>query len=179
MNSKELSDICKNDFLINKHFRGVYSIDNIPEPVPNSFFIINLSKQNEYGTHWTLLFMSRPDKKIIYFICSLNTNPKKYKLLYSIILKTGYRLWTVDRQLQSNRTTSCGAFVIFFAWLCSRSFSPPEIVKLFFTHHATSELYKNDLLCTTIISTIFNLRSASELLLDISFLKESKKNKKK
>ena len=51
MDSKELSDICTQDFLINKIFRGVYSIDNIPEILPNTAFIVNLSKHDEFGTH--------------------------------------------------------------------------------------------------------------------------------
>ena len=176
MDSKELSDICTQDFLINKIFRGVYSIDNIPEILPNTAFIVNLSKHDEFGTQWILLLMSKPEEKIIYFICSLNTNPTKYPLLYSIILKTGYKLWTIGRQIQSNRSTCCGCYVIFFLWLCSRLFSPSEIVKDFFYYRTNIELYKNDILCAIVISTIFNLRSASQLLLDLSFINESKKS---
>ena len=176
MDSKELFDICTKDFLINKVFRGVYSIDTIPTIIePNTAFIVNLSKQNEFGTHWTLLFRSKPEEKTIYFICSLNTNPKKYPLLYSIILKTGFKLWTIGRQIQCNKSTCCGCYVIYFLWLCSRLFTPPEIVKDFFYYHSNLELYKNDIFCSIVISTIFNLRSASQLLLDVSFLNESKK----
>jgi len=175
MDSNQLSRICKNDVLINRIFRGIFSIDNIPIIEPDTAYIINLSKQNEYGSHWTVLFSSK-DKKIIYFLCSLNTNPKKYSHLYSIILKTGYKLWQIGRQIQSDFSTACGPYSLFFLWLISHSYTPPEIANQFFTHHAISELFKNDILVSIIISTLFHLESASKLLMDVTFLEEQKMN---
>ena len=51
---------------ISRSFQGTYSIDNIPTIKNNDFsIIINLSKQNEKGSHFVAIFNKQ--NKIIYF----------------------------------------------------------------------------------------------------------------
>ena len=58
---------------ISRSFQGTYSIDNIPTIKNNDFsIIINLSKQNEKGSHFVAIFNKQ--NKIIYFDSFGNQN---------------------------------------------------------------------------------------------------------
>ena len=93
---------------ISRSFNGTFSIDNIPVFDDDVFsIIINLSKQNEIGTHFIAVYVL--ENKIIYFDSfgnqlnnsSLKRYLKKYKK--SIIFS--------NIQLQNLLSRHCGFFV--------------------------------------------------------------------
>ena len=93
---------------ISRSFNGTFSIDNIPVFDDDVFsIIINLSKQNEIGTHFIAVYVL--ENKIIYFDSfgnqlnnsSLKRYLKKYKK--SIIFS--------NIQLQNLLSSHCGFFL--------------------------------------------------------------------
>ena len=86
-----ISNIFINDVMdkISRSFQGTYSIDNIPTIKNNDFsIIINLSKQNEKGSHFVAIFNKQ--NKIIYFDSFGNQNIHRTLQKYIKNIKTSY-----------------------------------------------------------------------------------------
>ena len=80
-----------------------------------SFVIVNLDERGNEGTHWIAIAMFMND---VYVCDSLGTllpsNAFPDKLINFLYRVTVRRDLHVTRQLQSNTSTSCGVFCIFF-----------------------------------------------------------------
>ena len=134
---------------ISKTFWGTFSIDNIPL-IKNDIFsvIVNLSKQNEKGTHF--IAVSSRKNRIIYFDSLGNQNIditfkkylKKYKkqIIYS------------NFQLQNLFSNHCGFFCISFILCMENNISLENFLKIF----NRKNLYLNDYICIEIVKFYIN-----------------------
>ena len=129
---------------ISKTFWGTFSIDNIPLIKDDIFsVIVNLSKQNEKGTHF--IAVSSRKNRIIYFDSLGNQNIditlkkylKKYKkqIIYS------------NFQLQNLFSNHCGFFCISFILCMENDISLENFLKFF----NRKNLYLNDYICIEIV----------------------------
>lgn len=93
------------------HFLGVYSIDTMPRRMPvKSFFITNLSKSIEPGTHWCAII--KPCKGHLEIFDSLSFRP--HLILPYLNFREKLSLECNETQVQSNESILCGKFVITF-----------------------------------------------------------------
>lgn len=93
------------------HFKGVYSIDNFPKNLSNrNFFITNLSKQNEAGSHWISIIKSEPN--LIEIFDSLGTQFDKLKPFLKF--RGNPNFIYNDCAFQQQHTATCGYFAITF-----------------------------------------------------------------
>lgn len=112
MLGSEFEDYFKKIPTILPHFVGVYSIDTFPKKLKNrTFFITNLSKSNELGTHWITIIKSEP--QLIEIFDSLGT---KIELLkpYLKFHKKPVVIYN-EGAFQLSTSASCGFFAIMFA----------------------------------------------------------------
>ena len=130
-------------------FNGTFSIDNIPVFNDDVFsIIINLSKQNEIGTHFIAVYVL--ENKIIYFDSfgnqlnnsSLKRYLKKYKK--SIIFS--------NIQLQNLLSSHCGFFCIAFILCIENNITLDNFLKKFYR----KKLHLNDYICVEIIKIFIN-----------------------
>ena len=114
---------------ISRSFNGTFSIDNIPVFDDDVFsIIINLSKQNEIGTHFIAVYVL--ENKIIYFDSfgnqlnnsSLKRYLKKYKK--PIILS--------KIQIQNLLSSHCGFFCIAFILCIENGITLDNFLKSFY-----------------------------------------------
>ena len=108
-----ISNIFINDVMdkISRSFQGTYSIDNIPTIKNNDFsIIINLSKQNEKGSHFVAIFNKQ--NKIIYFDSFGNQNI--HRTLQKFIKKHKKQVTYSNIQLQHIFSNHCGFFCMSF-----------------------------------------------------------------
>lgn len=93
------------------HFLGVFSVDTIPQRLKvKSFFITNLSKSQDEGTHW--IAVVKPRKGHLEVFDSLSFRPELVMpyLKFAENLKLEFN----TTQVQSNESILCGKFVITF-----------------------------------------------------------------
>lgn len=103
---------------LEKHFMGVFSIDNIPKKIKlRSFFVTNLSKSSEPGSHWISFIKSEP--KTIEIFDSLGT--KIDDLRPYLKFSSNPNLIYNAAAFQTATSSTCGLFAIMF--LIERSFN--------------------------------------------------------
>ena len=132
-----------------RSFNGTFSIDNIPVFDDDVFsIIINLSKQNEIGTHFIAVYVL--ENKILYFDSfgnqvndsSLKRYLKKYRK--SIIFS--------NIQLQNLLSSHCGFFCVAFILCIENGMSLDNFLKQFYRNN----LHLNDYICVNIIKIFIN-----------------------
>ena len=155
MNKNGLSNVYLNNLLTPycKYFKGVFSCNTIPNFSKNQKFscIINLSKENEEGTHYVSIFYDT--KKIEYFdsfgYSNYNYDIQKYldRLSTNIIYNS--------KTIQSIDSFFCGYYCAFFVLMKENGMSFKKIVDCF----SSIDLNNNDKLLTEYLEYIFKIGS--------------------
>ena len=84
------------------------------------------------GEHWVLISSMRDGS--CDFLCSQKSDPKDLPHVWKRIKETNRALYEFPYAVQNSElSTACGAYCLFFAYCISRSFSPPEILHYFFS----------------------------------------------
>lgn len=108
----EFETYFKNISIVNRCFKDVVSLDEIPRSLnTKQFLIVNLSTKFEAGTHWFVIL--RSDKLIYEVFNSLGFNNLDQLLPYLKIRNRGDILFN-EQQVQSTNSTTCGLFCIYF-----------------------------------------------------------------
>jgi hypothetical protein len=94
------------------HFLGVFSIDRMPVRMKiRTFFICNLSKHSEAGSHWIVIFKTDINKIEVFDSLGVKidyvTSFFKFKTKISVEFN--------ETSFQSETTASCGYFCIYFS----------------------------------------------------------------
>lgn len=126
-----------------KNYLGSYALDELNEikiDIFPSFFVINLDKRQNNGTHWIALAVY---ENIVYICDSLggilpeNTIPTALINFLHILLIS--RKLYITKQLQDINADTCGCYCVLFIILMQRKKSFKEFLQLF-----TSNLKQND-----------------------------------
>ena len=103
---------------LEKHFMGVFSIDNFPKKIKlRSFFVSNLSKSSDPGSHWISFIKSEP--KTIEIFDSLGT--KIDNLRPYLKFSNNPNIIYNEAAFQTSTSSTCGLFATMF--LIERSFN--------------------------------------------------------
>ena len=94
---------------------NVYSIDHLPEGrKANLMFIFNTDSSNLPGTHWIAVMV----RKGVGFVFDPFGHAPPARLTHWMNTRN-YR-WTSNlRQIQTETTTLCGAYCLYFLWMAS------------------------------------------------------------
>lgn len=89
------------------YFNGVYSKDQLPRPIKNGWYIINLQNWADGGgTHWTCFYIKNNGKHIDYY------DPFGFPPPVEVMqLAKGSINWS-SKQIQDERSTACGWYCI-------------------------------------------------------------------
>jgi len=99
--------------IVNDYYLKVCSLDEIPRTFKvRQFAIVNLSTTAEPGSHWIVIF--RSGKDIYEIFNSLGFSSLNLLLPY-FKPKTKVHVIFNEHQFQSNSTSTCGLFCIYFA----------------------------------------------------------------
>ena len=111
MEGSEFSIYFQHLSLILPHYLGVFSINTMPTRMPvRSFFITNLSKAEDVGSHWIGVLKPHKGHLEIFDSLGFRSNLVLPYLNFSEKLKLEYN----ETQVQSNNSVLCGKFVITF-----------------------------------------------------------------
>ncbi len=159
MNSQEISRVLSENRITQNVFQGVYAADTLPakfEKLPAAV-VINTDPAKDSGQHWVSLFQDiiGPAE----FFDSFGNTPDFYSIQLPF-LQNGFVVQ--DLKIQSDLSTVCGQYCMFFIYhkCLGRSFS--DIVKLFSTNKMA-----NDHMVCEFINREFSLKKP---IMDIGFL---------
>lgn len=89
--------------LLGSNFRGVYPLDRIPEKILSGYYIVNLDKSYEPGSHWCA-FVKNKSRSIFYDSFGRTQELKKMPELSRLNF-----IFTEDDSEQTREETNCGA----------------------------------------------------------------------
>ena len=162
MKSQELQSALTNNTATRNVVTGVYAANTVP-PVFSKLpaaCIINTDPSSRPGEHWIALYQEVPD--VIEFFDSFGKDPSYHKLDLEIL--SNKRIIKQDRKIQSDITTVCGQYCLFFiACRCGgKSFS--QIVNVF-----SNSNINNDIVVLSFTNRHFSLNGK---LIDCGFILE-------
>lgn len=121
MNTLELQEFLDRCYVYNTNII-VCAIDELPEKKlknkkKNYGIVINLSKKNEFGSHWVGMFISKSyrhdDRRNGFFLDSYGFTPRSWYLT-DFIKKNCHHVEYCERQLQQLHSNVCGMYVSCF-----------------------------------------------------------------
>ena len=131
------------------HFLGVYSINTFPKKLKTkTFFITNMSKSHDLGSHWVSKVKSSPN--VVEIFDSLGT---KYDILkpYLNFHKKPNIIFN-DCAFQLPTSTTCGYFAITFC--INRCLNFDLKYKEVLAHVFTNDLNKNETIVTDFVNEL-------------------------
>lgn len=135
MFASQITAIVTNNPKTRKHFQGVFSCDKIPDMKKTKIFymIVNTTSSETFGEHWTLYFKRNTSNMI--YVDSLAKNPKEYGQCFEKAyekLTKNCNVHKLENPLQSDSSSLCGVYCIFFVFYLSLGISINTIQKKFF-----------------------------------------------
>jgi hypothetical protein len=152
MNSKEIGKICHKDKQMRKSFLGVFASDELPEiqGFP-ACFIANTKPKTHTGEHWVAIYIDESLNGT--YFCSFGRPPtlqfKKYMINYCDSLVTS------NRKLQSDISTTCGQFCVFYLHFRCRSINHVKSVSLL----SSTDYVFNDQIVTCFINGFYDVNT--------------------
>ena len=154
MNGDDLKKIIESINSAKQYFKGVFSINTLPKKLScPSFVICNYDIDTNPGSHWFCLFKAK--KSNLECFDSLGLNEEKVELIQKYCKIQYISHFTFNEtQVQSNCTSTCGKFVLYFALqrLHNLDLSFPEILNEIFQ----ADINKNELNVANFLQNINN-----------------------
>lgn len=161
-----------------KHYLGIFTID--------SFNILNIKNKKKCSL---ILFINNISKNLGHWVTIININHKLYfidsyglspmfynKSINNIHNKINYFL---NKRLQSDSTTTCGSYTVFFIHLISYcNYNLSKFADILINNFNFKNLIKNDLYIIKYISKMypyFNKRKCNKFFCNNMFLSNYKK----
>lgn len=151
MNTAQLHSLAVRDLRLKRAFEGVFAVDKIPRNrMLPSAMIINLSVMEDPGSHW-VGFYEEAGKPALYFDSYGGKMPTG---LCGRLGVCGSYIYN-NTQFQSEMSSTCGQFALFFCMLACRGFGMKQIQNIFHS----GDLVKNDLFVSQFINSLFNTKT--------------------
>ena len=113
MNSEQIENALKKNASTTLHFRGVYARDTLPQKPRRGFYVVNLDKTGESGSHWVCMHIGKSSNT--YFDSYGKKPPPSTQRDFAKFLGLKKRL--EKTQYSFNRTSpphaASGAFIIY------------------------------------------------------------------
>lgn len=161
MNADEIASALRSNDVTGTIFCGVYAADSVPitfAVLPASC-VVNTDPTDEPGQHWIALFQCQAG--VLEYFDSYGKDPA-YHQLHLLPLITENRLVKQDYKLQSDLTTVCGQYAMFFIYNRCIGKSYSDILKLF-----SRDVYANDKMVRRFVNRTFQLKTP---LIDVDCL---------
>lgn len=136
MFTDDLEHIIAHDDVMSKVVLGVYAADMLPisNSVKNVGLIANIDESSSPGQHWIVLFI--PHRGMPEFFDPLGYKPSFYLPHFeNFLVNRGPRYKYNTQKIQSDDSSNCGLFCIYFLYLRSRDVTFQNILNTFSIHN--------------------------------------------
>ena len=148
MNTAQIHRALESNHVTRSTFRGVYSSDTVPVfATYPSGCVVNTDPAGQPGTHWVALYQEKPG------VMETFDSFGKDFCSYTINLPP-CRLITQCHQLQSDSSTVCGQFCMFFLLRRASGETYSHILHLFTDHKLA-----NDIMVCQYVNHYFDIRT--------------------
>ena len=111
MNGNQINNALLSDSVVKRTFVGVFAADHLPEKEYPGGYIVNTDTSDKPGQHWVAFYATKPGK--LEGFDSFGRNPAQYSELIKTWIGGDY-FTMCKAQYQSNDSTVCGQYCIFF-----------------------------------------------------------------
>jgi len=151
MNNEEIEKALRSDPAVDKTFIGVFSADTLP--IPKEFpggYIANTEPSHMSGQHWVAFYCN---DNTVECWDSFGRNPAEYSEHLATWINDEYKIVQIE-SVQSDDSTVCGQYCMFFILLRAYNFSYEDIMSAF-----TSDTVINDKFVCKFINKYFKLKT--------------------
>ena len=162
MNTREIDEALRRHPITKCIFRGVYSADEVPDftNLPSGC-IVNTDASDQPGSHWVALYQDKPG--VIETFDSFGRELGTYSPHLANLAKKN-RIISQSYQLQSDTSTVCGQYCIFFLLRRASHETYSHIIHLF-----TDYMKANDVMVCQYVNHYFKLNTEIQ---DDDFLRQ-------
>ena len=129
MNSEQIERALKKNTSTARYFRGVYARDTLPRKPRQGFYVVNFDKNGESGSHWICIRIGKSSNT--YFDSYGRTPPPFAKACFTKFLGLKKKLQKNTKQLQSDFSTTCGQWCIYYIWRTCNGWNMKNITSPF------------------------------------------------
>ena len=161
MNAKEISTILSTSVVTKKYFAGIIPQDQLKTIKSNQnrtcFYVVNTDYSNQPGLHWTVIFLQSNEDNIDKdnkpeFFDSLANPPQVYGQNFTdFLIRNGPDYLISRKRIQSNRSSACGQFCIYYAFYRCLGVSMTDILNMF----SWVQYLRNDIKARKFVNMMF------------------------
>lgn len=139
MDNFQIKNILSRDKFTRKYFLDVYASDQLPEWIEHypACFICNVDSSAKPGSHWLAFYL--PSKNHVEFFDSYGNHPHFFQGPISDFVSRYPRIEYNPLMLQSNVTTVCGQYCIYYLYSRCRGKSLQNILSHFVTKNLCND----------------------------------------
>ena len=126
MDSEQIEKALKKNATTARHFRGVYARDTLPRKPKRGFYVVNFDKTGESGSHWVCMQIGKSTNA--YFDSYGGKPPPFTQRAFTKFLGQTKRLEKNTKQLQSDFSTTCGQWCIYYIWRSCNGWNMKNII---------------------------------------------------
>ncbi len=140
MDNAQLIRILSGNSKTKKIFLGVFSSDQLPASIQNfpACFVANTDKSNQEGSHWVAFYIESPSK--ICFFDSFGNPPSYFSGGIASYVKPYRHVEFNPMILQSNASSVCGQYCIFYLYSKCNGLSLNDILLSFVPNQSCNDI---------------------------------------
>ena len=151
MNNVQIEKALRSDDTVTNVFIGVFSADTLPSPKEfPAAYIANTEPSDMSGQHWVAFYCVNDT---IECFDSFGRNPAEYSEHLAAWINDDYKIVQIET-LQSDDSTVCGQYCMFFVLLRAYGFSYEDVMSAL-----TSDTVVNDRFVCKFINRFFKMRT--------------------
>ena len=163
MDSKQIENALKKNPTTAPLFWGVYARDTLPRKLRRGFYVINFDKVGESGSHWVCMHIGKSTNT--YFDSYGRKPPPFTQRAFAKFLGLKKRLEKNTKQLQSDFSTTCRQWYIYYIWRTCNGWNMKNIT---FPFKSQTTLVNDHVMSYTLKKSF----GIDEKVIDLPFLKK-------
>lgn len=140
MDTQQITHILSSHVKTKNAFLGVFPSDQLPQNIPNfpACFVANTDTSNKAGLHWVAFYLHSPDE--LCFMDSYGNPPSYFKGGIENYVKKYHHVVYNPMKLQSNVSSVCGQYCIYFLYSKCNNRSMSDFLLSFVSNELCNDL---------------------------------------
>ena len=139
MNNRQISALLGEHSCTRRVFKGVFSVDSLPQKIDPGIYVVNTDKSGNPGIHWICIMKMTPKGSVEYFD-SYGIEPHHAEIFKCL----GQNYKYSKKPLQSLFSSTCGQYCCFVAHQRALGISFKEILNTFCTDPELNDAFVNE-----------------------------------
>ncbi len=151
MNGTQIESALRSDKFVDGVLVGIFAADQLPPKEYPGAYIVNTDESHQPGQHWVAFYT---DREATECFDSFGQDPSKYSPKIAEWLKGEFKV-VQNEDLQSQDSTVCGQYCMYFVLLRAYGFSYEDVLSSF-----TKDPSTNDKFVCKFVNKFFRLKTS-------------------